>query len=395
MAALLLPALLVACSDRPSMPNDQDRPPTPVTVVELRREPVALERELPGRTRAFLIAEVRPQVTGIVEERLFIEGSQVRAGDPLYQLDDSTYRAVHNSAQAAIARAESALELARLNAKRAEDLRETRAISEQEYQTLLATEHQAEADVEVARAQFDRAAVELEFARIRSPIAGRVGKSTVTQGALVTANQSEMLTIVQQLDPIYVDVTQSASELLSLRRALPDSAIRDAQKIPVRVLLEDGTQYAHEGELTFADAAVDPMTGSIAMRAVVPNPDLVLLPGMYVRAVISNAVVQDGLLVPQRGIMRNQSGTAIAMVVGADNKVEARTVDVGSTIGDRWLVRKGLAPETASSSRDCRRFRPVRRSSRPCSPPKRTDGETTWRNFSSAGRFSPGSSRSS
>jgi membrane fusion protein (multidrug efflux system) len=344
LAAALLLSMLFACSDPQSTVSSQAQPPTSVTVVELRSEPVALERELPGRTRAYLIAEIRPLVTGIVRERLFTEGSQVAAGDPLYQLIDSTYRATYKSARAFISRAESALELSQLNAERARDLRETNAISDQEYQTLLATERQAEADLEVARAQFESATLELEFARIRSPIAGRVGQSTVTQGALVTANQAAMLTIVQQLDPIYIDVTQSASELLSLRRALPERAIRDAEKIPVRVLLEDGTQYAYEGELTFADAAVDPMTGSIAMRAVVPNPDLMLLPGMYVRAVISNAVMQDGLLVPQRGITRDQSGNAIAMVVGADNKVETRIVDVGNTIGDRWVVRSGLAP---------------------------------------------------
>lgn len=344
LALSLLPLIAAGCGEPQSMPGAEAGAPTPVSVVELRTRPVALERELPGRTRAYVIAEVRPQVTGIVRERLFREGSLVEAGDPLYQLDDSAYRAAYKSALAAIPRAEAALELAELNARRAEDLRETKAISEQEHQTLLATRRQAEADLEVARADLESAAVRLDYASIESPISGRVGKSTVTQGALVTADQETALTVVQQLDPIYVDVTQSASELLSLRRALSDTAIRQAEGIPVRILLDDGTEYAHEGELTFADAAVDPMTGSVDMRVVVPNPELLLLPGMYVRAVVSNAVVEDGLLVPQRGITRNPQGRAIAMVVGPDDTVEARTVNVSSTVGDSWLVRDGLSP---------------------------------------------------
>ena len=336
--------LLAACGDPQSAPGTAGRPPTPVSVVVLKTEPVALERELAGRTRASVIAEVRPQVSGIIRERLFTEGAQVEAGAPLYQLEDATYRAARNSARAAISHAESALKVARLNVQRAEELRGSKAISEQEYQGLLATGEQAEADLNVARAQFERAAVELDYARITSPITGRVGLSTVTKGALVTANQATMLTAVQQLDPIYVDVTQSASELFSLRRALSSSAIREAESIPVRILLGDGTQYAYPGELTFSDAAVDPMTGSIAMRIVVPNPDLLLLPSMYVRAVVSNAVIEDGLLVPQRAITRNARGEAIAMVVGADNTVAVRTVEVVNSIGNRWLVRAGLVP---------------------------------------------------
>lgn len=341
--AAMLPLILAACGDAQVPMGGQGRPPTPVSVVELATGPVALERELPGRTRAYVIAEVRPQVTGIVRERLFTEGSQVEAGDALYQLDDATYRASYESAKAAVARAEAALELARLDAERADELRETKAISEQEHDRLQAVYRQAQADLEVGRAQQKSASVRLGYARIASPITGRVGKSTVTQGALVTADQSDALTVVQQLDPIYVDVTQSASELLSLRRALSESAIRDADGIPVRILLDDGTEYGHEGELTFADVAVDPMTGSVAMRIIVPNPDRLLLPGMYVRAVVSNAVLKDGLLVPQQGITRDPKGQAIAMVVSADNTVEARNVEVSHAVGDRWLVRGGLA----------------------------------------------------
>jgi membrane fusion protein (multidrug efflux system) len=340
---LVLPFVLVACNDTQSMPVQQKRPPTAVSVIVLKTEPVVLERELAGRTRASLSAEVRPQVSGIVRERLFTEGSMVKAGDPLYQLDDATYRAAYNSARAAITRAKSALELADLNMARAEGLRKSKLVSDQEYQGLQAVRNQAAADLEVARAQFQSAAVELDFARIKSPIAGRTGLSTVTRGALVTKDQAAMLTIVQQLNPIYVDVTQSASELLALRRAMSNSAIRNAEGIPIRIILDDGTQYPHAGKLAFFDSAVDPMTGSIAMRVVVPNPDLLLMPGMYVRAVVSNAVIPDGLLLPQRAITRNARGEAIAMVVGADNTVEARTVDLGGSKGNRWVVRSGLA----------------------------------------------------
>lgn len=321
----------------------QAKAPTPVSVVMLKTEPVALTRELPGRTRAFVIAEVRPLVTGIIKERLFTEGAEVEAGDPLYQLVDSTYRAAVASARAAVVRAQAALELARLDANRAEELRDSNVLSEQEHDRIMATYNQAAADLEVAEAQLQSAALPLSYARIRSPIAGRVGKSNVTQGALVTKDQDEALTVVQQLDPVYVDVTQSASELLVLRRMLADSDVRNAEGIPVTILLSDGTEYGHQGELAFSDVSVDPMTGSVDFRIVVPNPDRLLLPGMYVRAVVSNAVLQDGLLVPQQGIMRNPQGQAFAMVVNGNNTVERRIVQVSETIGDRWLVRDGLA----------------------------------------------------
>jgi len=317
--------------------------PTPVSVVALKTEPVALKRELPGRTRAFVIAEVRPLVTGIIKERLFTEGAEVEAGDPLYQLVDSTYRAAVASAKAAVVRAQAALELARLDANRAEELRDSNVLSEQEQDRIMATYNQAAADLEVAEAELQSAALPLSYARIRSPIAGRVGKSHVTQGALVTKDQAEALTVVQQLDPVYVDVTQSASELLALRRLLEESDIRNADGIPVTILLSDGTEYPFQGELAFSDVSVDPMTGSVDFRIIVPNPDRLLLPGMYVRAVVSNAVLQDALLVPQQGIMRTPQGEAFAMVVNADNTVERRMVEVSQTIGDRWLVRAGLA----------------------------------------------------
>jgi membrane fusion protein (multidrug efflux system) len=331
--------LLAACGGE--APPQEMSPPA-VTVVTLKTEPVTLTRELPGRTNPYLVAEVRPQVTGIVKERLFTEGSLVEAGQPLYQLDDATYRAAYNSARASLARAEAAVEVARLNAARANELIKVNAVSEQEHENLIATLRQAEADVGVAEAAVAGYGVELGYARITSPIDGRIGKSTVTQGALVTADQTAPLATVQQLDPIYVDLTQSASELLDLRRAIAGGAVRGAEGTPVTILLEDGTPFSQQGELAFTDVAVDPSTGSFALRVVVPNPEHVLMPGMYVRAVVSTAVLEQGVLVPQQGIARDPKGNATAMVVAADGTAEQRAVEVSRTIGDQWLVRGGL-----------------------------------------------------
>jgi len=341
IAALSLLVLLLAACEKQQASRGQM--PTPaVTVVTLKTQPVTLSRELPGRTNPYVVAEVRPQVTGIVKQRLFTEGSFVEAGQALYQLDDATYRADYNSAKALLARAEAAVDNARFNAERAERLIETNAISEQELISKKATLRQAEADMGVAKAQVASAEVKLGYARITSPIDGRIGKSTVTQGALVTANQDNPLATVQQLDPIYVDLTRSATELLQLRRELSSGAARPTEGIPVTIILEDGTRYAQEGQLAFSDVAVDPMTGSYALRVVVPNPDKLLMPGMYVRAIVSNAVLERGLLVPQQAITRDSKGNAAAMIVNAAGTVEQRAVQVSRTIGDDWLVDSGL-----------------------------------------------------
>lgn len=338
---ILLPLflLLVAGCEEEAPPPQQGAPA--VTVVTLTTEPVALTRQLPGRTNAYLIAEVRPQVTGIVEERLFEEGSLVEAGQPLYQLDDATYRARYNSALASLARARATVEVARLNATRAAELVKANAVSQQEHENAIAALQQAEADVGVAEAAVASSRVELDYARITSPIAGRIGKSTVTQGALVTADQAQPLATVQQLDPIYVDLTQSSSELLQLRRAVAGGNVR-TEDTPVTILLEDGTRFDHEGKLSFADVSVDPSTGSYSLRVTVPNPDHLLMPGMYVRAMLSNAVLEDGILVPQQAIARDPKGNANALLVSADGTVEQRTVEVNRTIGDKWLVSSGL-----------------------------------------------------
>ncbi|KAA9132720.1 efflux RND transporter periplasmic adaptor subunit [Marinihelvus fidelis] len=343
---VLLPLLLAACQPAPqssAAAAAAERPPTPVSVVTVRTAPVTLARELPGRTRAFRVAEVRPQVSGIVLDRLFREGSEVTAGDALYQLDDATYLADLNSAKANLARARAGLEVSDLNARRAAELLDAKAVSDQEYRNLLATRLQAEADVEMAKAQVAAAQVRVDYARIAAPITGRVGKSNVTQGALVTAGQAELLTTVHQLDPIYVDVNQSAAELLKLRRNLDDEALRKAGSIPVNIVLDDGSTYPLPGELTFADAAVDPTTGSVAMRIVVPNPDRLLLPGMYVRAMVSNAIVDNGLLVPQQAVQRGANGEAFAMVVAEDGTAQRRVLELDQTIGADWLVSSGLS----------------------------------------------------
>jgi membrane fusion protein (multidrug efflux system) len=337
---LVLSLLFSGCAEE--APPQQQFPPPAVTVVTLKTEAVALTRELPGRTTAYLIAEVRPQVTGIVEERLFEEGSLVEAGQPLYQLDDATYRAEYNSAMASLARAKATVEIARLNAARAEELVKTNAVSRQEHENAIASLLQAEADVGVAEAAVASSRVELGYARITSPIAGRIGKSSVTQGALVTADQAQPLATVQQLDPIYVDLTQSSSELLQMRRAIAGGNVRDTGNTPVTILLEDGTPFNQEGKLGFSDVSVDPSTGSFSLRVTVPNPDHLLMPGMYVRAVLSTAVIEDGILVPQQGIARDPRGNANALVVGADGTVQQRTVEVSRTIGDKWLVSGGL-----------------------------------------------------
>jgi membrane fusion protein (multidrug efflux system) len=337
---LLFPALMLlfACSQSSPPPATTQA----VTVVTLQARPVTLTRELPGRTTPFLVAEVRPQATGIVLDQLFAEGSLVEAGQPLYQLDDASYRARYNSAKASLTRAQVALEVARTNAARTTELAKAGVISQQARENAVATLYQAEADVGVAKAELASAEVVLNYARISSPISGRIGKSSVTKGALVTANQDAPLATVQQLDPVYVDLTQSSSELLELRKELAAGTLTETNDVPVTILLEDGSPYPHAGKMKFADVSVDANTGSFGLRVVVPNPDHLLLPGMYVRALVSNGERRNGLLVPQQAIARDPKGNANAMVVAADGTVQPRTVQVNRTIGDQWLVDAGL-----------------------------------------------------
>jgi membrane fusion protein (multidrug efflux system) len=338
---LVMLAALAGCGGKP--PPQGGQGPVPVTVATLATQPVTLKRELPGRVSPFLVAEVRPQVNGIIARRLFTEGGLVKAGDPLYQIEDATYRADSESAQASLARAEATLVTAQLNARRSAELVKVDAVSKQDDEDAAAALRQAEADVKAARAAVARAGVVLGFARITSPISGRIGKSMVTQGALVTANQADPLATVQQLDPVFVDVTQSAAELLELRRALAAGRLTGTRDLPVTILLEDGSEYEQAGKLAFSDVTVDPTTGSFSLRVVVPNPQHVLLPGMYVRAIVGDGERQDALLVPQQGVTHDPKGDTTAMVVGKDGKVEVRPVVVSRAIGDKWLVESGLA----------------------------------------------------
>lgn len=338
----LLSLALLACEPDPP-PSPQAAGPVPVTVVTLEAQPVTLSRELPGRTSASLVAEIRPQVSGIVEKQLFDEGSIVEANQPLYQLDNATYEADVASAKAALARAQAMLEAARPSAQRASKLIKTNAISRQDYESAISELRQAEAEKKVAQAALQQSQIALSYARITSPIGGRIGKSTVTQGALVTANQANPLTTVRQLDPIHIDLAMSASELLELRQELESGNLHQASDVPVTILLESGTPYPHEGRLAFTDVTVDPSTGSFLLRVVAPNPEFLLLPGMYVRARVSLAQRQQAILVPQKGITHDPKGNASALVVTPDNKVEQRQVQVSRTIADQWLVEKGLA----------------------------------------------------
>ncbi len=337
--SLALTVALAACKGGDAPPQGG---PGQVTVATLKAAPLTLTRELPGRATAYQVAEVRPQVNGIVAKRLFTEGGLVKAGQPLYQLDDAAYRAQANSARAQLARAEATANAARLSARRIAELAKVSAVSVQDNENAQAAMKQAEADVGAARAALDAANVTLGYARITAPISGRIGKSSVTQGALVTAGQAAALATINQLDPIHIDLTQSSAELLQLRRELAAGRLEESGGVPVTILLEDGGEFAHKGLLEFSEVSVDPATGSFNLRVRVENPDNVLMPGMYVRAQVGSGVRQNAILVPQQGIARDPKGNTSAMVVNAEGKVEVRQVKVSSAIGDKWLVEDGL-----------------------------------------------------
>ncbi|MDM0149063.1 MULTISPECIES: efflux RND transporter periplasmic adaptor subunit [unclassified Variovorax] len=345
--ALGLVAALVAagCSRTDSAKAAKPAQVREVGVVTLKTERLAFSTELSGRTVAPVIAEIRPQVGGIIQKRLFTEGSQVKEGQPLYQLDPAPFQAVHASAQANVRKAESTLATARTVARRNAELVKIDAISQQVNEATQAAALQAEADVAVARAAEQTARINLGYTRINSPITGWVELSTVTPGALVTANQATALTTVQQLDPVHVHVTQSSSELLRLKRDLAEGRLQrgNANEAPIKLLLEDGTAYPHPGRLTFSGVTVDAGTGSVTLRALVPNPDRMLMPGMYVRAVLQEGVNEAALLIPQQAVTRAPDGSASTLVVDADNKLVKRPIVVGRAMGNRWQVLSGLA----------------------------------------------------
>ncbi|RYC47601.1 efflux RND transporter periplasmic adaptor subunit [Pectobacterium zantedeschiae] len=314
-----------------------------VGIVTLKTEALNVMTELPGRTSAYRIAEVRPQVGGIILKRNFVEGSDIKAGASLYQIDPATYQANYNSAKGSLAQAQAQAEIARLTVNRYKPLLGTNYVSKQDYDQAVATSRQADAAVQAAKAAVDTAQINLAYTKVNSPIEGRVGKSTVTEGALVSTGQTTALTTVQQLDPIYVDVTQSSNDFLQLKRELENGTLKQNQgKANIRLLLENGTEYAEAGTLEFSDVTVDETTGSITLRAIFPNPQHNLLPGMFVRARLDSGVNPTALLVPQQGITRDPRGQATAMVVGEGDKVEPRALKTSKAIGDKWLVTEGL-----------------------------------------------------
>lgn len=315
-----------------------------VGIVVVQPQSVALTTELAGRTSAYLVAEVRPQVGGIIQKRLFTEGADVKAGEVLYQIDPASYQAAYNSAKAALARAEANLIPARLKAGRYQELIKINAVSQQDYDDASAALKQAEADVEAGKAAIETARINLAYTKITAPISGRIGRSSVTNGALVTASQPAALATIQDLSAMYVDVTQSSAELLRLKQNLASGLLKrnGAAQDRVKLLLEDGSVYPLPGTLKFSEVTVDQSTGAITLRAVFPNPKQTLLPGMFVRAVLEEGISDQAILVPQRGVTRNPAGNAMVMVVGAEEKVEPRVIKVARTVGDNWLVSDGL-----------------------------------------------------
>lgn len=320
------------------------RGPVEVDIVTLKSQPVQLEEELPGRTAAYRVAEVRPQVNGIVKKRLFTEGSKVKEGELLYQIDPATYQAKLDSATAALAKAKAIEHSTRLKAERYATLVRTKAVSELDQVEIEASWKQAVADVAAAEAALNSARIDLEYTRITAPISGRIGKSMITEGALVTAQQSTPLATIQQLDPLYVDVTQSSTKLLQLKKDIAAGRLANSKQAQsdVRILLEDGSEYEQTGSLEFSDVTVDQSTGSVTLRALVSNPDEDLLPGMFVRARVSKGVKEDGILVPAASISRNTKGQAVVMLVNSQSTVESRIIESGQNMGDMVLVNTGL-----------------------------------------------------
>jgi membrane fusion protein (multidrug efflux system) len=345
---LLFGLFLIACAcgkDDSARANPNATPQVvEVGVISIQAQPVTLTRELPGRTSAFRIAEVRARVNGIVQKRLFSEGSDVKEGQPLFHIDRAPYQAVLESAEAQLARAEATAESAKSLADRYAQLIQTNAISRQEYDDAIAKQKSAVAEVAAARAAVKAARINLDYTVVKAPIAGRIGRSDVTEGAYVQQASATLLATVQQLDPVYVDVTWSSADVMRMRRAIESGELQSVDgNAKVTVLLEDGREYGQPGTLQFADVSVDQTTGSIALRAIVANPKAELLPGMFVRARIEEGTKPNALLVPQRAITRDQNGQPIALVIDKAGKVERRQLETDRAVGDNWLVTKGLA----------------------------------------------------
>jgi len=347
-ALTVLSALFLLWGCEKGYGEQQSTPPPPPEVVTVTVAPrkIELSTELPGRTSAYRVAEIRPQVNGIIQKRQFREGSDVKAGQLLYQIDPAPFQVALDSARASLGKAQANLPSIRSRVERYTELLVDKAISRQDYDDAVSAVDQAKAEIEYWKTQVAAARINLGYAQVNAPISGRIGRSNVTDGALVTAYQPLALATIQQLDPIYVDVTQSSAELLRLKRNLETgrlSADRENGKA-VRIVMEDGSPYPLEGKLQFREVTVDPATGSYTVRIVVPNPEHLLLPGMFVRALVQEGIAEEAILVPQQGVSRNPKGEAVALVVDDSETVRQRILTLNRAIGDQWLVASGLSP---------------------------------------------------
>lgn len=350
LGAGLLLLVAAGCEEQPGRAAANTAAPTPapvaVTVVTIQRREIPVTATLPGRTAPYRAAEIRPQVGGVLRDRLFAEGQAVKAGQSLFQIDPAPYEAAVRRAEAVLARAEAAEQAATSNANRLRTLARAQVVSEQNLENAETALRQSQADVVSARAALEAARIDLSYTRVTSPIDGQTGRASVTPGALVTANQTTALVTVTQLDPIYVDLTQPSAVLLQQRRDVASGALRraSADRAVARLLLEDGSEYPHAGEVQFSEVIVDQGTGSVTLRAVFPNPDQLLLPGMFVRARVEEGVTDRALLVPQRAVLRTPRGEPMAFVVNAEGVIEQRVLRASRTVGNDWLVTEGLSP---------------------------------------------------
>jgi membrane fusion protein (multidrug efflux system) len=343
-AAVAAALLLVGCGNGPGQQAARSHVPE-VAVVTIESRPIELTTELPGRTDAYLVSEIRPQVNGIIQKRMFKEGSDVNAGDLLYQIDSAPFQVAYNSAKASLGKAQANLPSIRSRAQRYKDCLVDNAVSRQDYDDAAAAVQQAEAEIQYWKTAVEAARINLSYTRVTAPISGRIGRSSVTDGALVTAYQPTALATIQQLDPIYVDVSQSSAELLRLRRNLETGQLTadKGNEKKVRILLGNATSYSLEGTLQFRDVTVDPSTGSFTLRIVVPNPGHLLLPGMFVRAVVKEGIAEKAILVPQQGVSRTPKGEPVALIVDDTAKVRQRMLTLDRAVGDQWLVSSGLS----------------------------------------------------
>jgi len=343
-AVFVLLFTLAGCQQSPQSSTGGASKPLPqVGVVTMVQQSVTLITDLPGRTSPYRIADVRPQVNGVIQKRMFTEGGDVKAGQQLYQIDPAPYQAAYDSALGTLAKANAEMASAKALADRYKELGSSNAISKQDYDNAAAAELQAQADIQTSQAAVESAQINLTYTRVLSPITGRTGRS-ITEGALVTADQTAPLVTVQQLDPIYVDIPQSTALLLRLRRELASGQIKSGgqNQAPVTLTLEDGSSYDQAGQLQFSETTVDQSTGSVILRAVFPNSQELLLPGMFVTAHLEEGMSQNAILVPQRGVTHDVQGEPTVLVVNADNKVELRVIKTDRAIGDKWLTTDGL-----------------------------------------------------